>query len=83
MCICVNCARVDRCKTYYKVEENHGVKHLSNNPDFQGNNPKIQINILDMANSEIGVEWDVKGCDSFKLDQGKWSRLRPGEDVPR
>ena len=46
MCICVDCAWVDSCKTYYTVEENHGVRHLSENPDFQGNNPKIHINIL-------------------------------------
>ena len=82
MCICIDCALVNRCKTYFTVEEQHGVKHLSQNPDFQGKNPKIQINILDLPNSEIGIEWDVKGCDSFKLDRGKWSRLRPGEEIP-
>ena len=83
MCICVDCAWVDRCKTYYAVEENHGVKHLTQNPDFQGSNPKIQINIFDMPDSGIGIEWDVKGCDSFKPDQGKWGRLRPGEEIPK
>ena len=83
MCICVDCAWVDRCKTYYKVEENHQVKHLCNNPDFQGTNPKIHVNILDMSDSNIGIEWDVRGCDSFKPDQGKWSRLRPGEEIPK
>ena len=83
MCICVDCAWVDRCKTYYTVEEHHGVKHLSRNPDFQGTNPKIHINILDMPDSNSGIEWDVRGCDSFQLDQGKWSRLRPGEEIPK
>ncbi len=83
MCICVDCAWVDRCKTYYKVEENHGVKHVSKNPDFQGLNPKIHINISEMQNKVIGIEWDVRGCDSFKQDQGKWSRLRPGEEIPK
>mgnify|MGYP001161268744 FL=1 len=83
MCICVDCAWVNRCKTYFTVEENHGVKHLSKNPDFQGTNPKIHINILDMPDSEIGIEWDVRGCDSFQLDKGKWSRLRPGEEIPK
>ena len=82
MCICVNCSWVDRCKTYYAVEEQHGVKHLAPNPDFQGNNPKIHINILEMPNHEIGIEWDVRACDSFQNDQGKWSRLRPGEEIP-
>ena len=83
MCICVDCAWVDRCKTYYEVEENHGVKHISKKPDFQGINPKIHISISEMHNNEIGIEWDVRGCSSFQLDQGKWSRLRPGEDIPK
>ncbi len=83
MCICVNCAWVDRCKTYHTVEENHGVKHLSQNPDFQGTNPKIHINLLNMPDNKIGIEWDVRGCDSFQADQGKWSRLRPGEEIPK
>ena len=82
MCICVNCYWVDRCKTYSAVEEQHGVKHISPNPDFQGNNPKIHINILEMPNHEIGIEWDVRSCESFQNDQGKWSRLRPGEEIP-
>jgi len=83
MCICVDCAWVDRCKTYHTIEEHHGVKHLNMNPDFQGTNPKIHINILDMPDSKIGIEWDVRGCDSFQQDQGKWSRLRPGEEIPK
>ena len=83
MCICVNCAWVDRCKTYYKVEENHGAKHISQNPDFQGINPKIHINISNIQNNGIGIEWDVRACDSFEQDQGKWSRLRPGEEIPK
>ena len=49
----------------------------------QGNNPNIHINIFDMPKSEIGIEWDVRGCDSFLPDQGKWSRLRPGEEIPK
>tara|TARA_B100000700_G_C15008011_1_gene839548 strand:+ start:1036 stop:1287 length:252 start_codon:yes stop_codon:yes gene_type:complete len=83
MCICVNCAWVDRCKTYHKVEENHGAKHISQSPDFQGVNPKIHINISNIQNNGIGIEWDVRACDSFEQDQGKWSRLRPGEEIPK
>tara|TARA_Y100001968_G_C19209418_1_gene643992 strand:+ start:582 stop:833 length:252 start_codon:yes stop_codon:yes gene_type:complete len=83
MCICVDCAWVDRCKTYYKVEEQHGAKHISESPDFQGINPKIHVSIFEEGSHEIGIEWDVRGCDSFKSDQGKWSRLRPGEEIPK
>ncbi len=83
MCICVDCAWVDRCKTYHKVEQNHGVKHISQNPDFQGINPKIHVSISNITNNEVGIEWDVRECDSFKHEQGKWSRLRPGEEIPK
>ena len=82
MCICVNCSWVDRCKTYHSVEDQHGAKHISNNPDFQGNNPKIHISMMDLKDGGIGIEWDVRSCGSFKKDQGKWSRLRPGETIP-
>ena len=83
MCICVDCAWVDRCKTYYKVEENHGAPHISTNPDFQGVNTKIHVSISDIQSNGIEIEWDVRECDSFTQDQGKWSRLRPGEEIPK
>ena len=82
MCICVNCSWVDRCKTYYSVEEQHGVKHISNEPDFQGNNPRIHISVMDLTEGGVGIEWDVRSCGSFIEDKGKWSRLRPGEKIP-
>ena len=82
MCICINCEWVDRCKTYHSVEEQHGAKHLSQNPDFQGNNPKIHVNVMTLPDGEIGIEWDVRGCGSFIEDKGRWQRLRPGEKLP-
>ena len=82
MCICVNCSWVDRCKTYHYVEKQHGVNHLTNNPDFQGKNPKIHISMMDLPDNDIGIEWDVRDCGSYSEDQGKWLRLRPGEELP-
>ena len=82
MCICVNCRWVDRCKTYHAVEAQHGEKHLSSSPDFQGNEPRIHVIVKDVKNSGIQVEWDVQACGSFIEDQGKWLRLRPGEELP-
>ncbi len=82
MCICVNCSWVDRCKTYHAVEKQHGAKHLTNNPDFQGNNPKIHISVMDLPDGEVGMEWDVRACESFAEDSGKWSRLCPGQELP-
>ena len=84
MCICVNCHWVDRCKTYHSVERQHGVAHLNTNPDFQGKDPRIHINVknLDPKEGVSGIEWDVRGCGSFIEDHGRWLRLRPGEKLP-
>ena len=51
-------------------------------PDFQPKDPRIFISVFGMPNAESGVEWDVRSCDSFLEDQGRWQRLRPGQDLP-
>ena len=82
MCICVNCSWVDRCKAYHSVEAQHGVEHLSQTPDIEPRDPLIKINVRSLPEGGIGIEWDVQGCKSFHQDQGRWLRLRPGEDLP-
>lgn len=81
MCICVNCHYVDRCLTYHAVEAQHQQPHLTDTPTFDPVEPEINVNIRN-AGDEIHMEWDVVGCASFKREQGKWARLRPGELVP-
>jgi hypothetical protein len=54
---------------------------LTETPDFEPNEPSINVNIRPRGDV-IEMEWDVVGCRSFKLEQGKWSKLRPGELVP-
>jgi hypothetical protein len=54
---------------------------LSENPNFEPNEPAINVNIR-TANNLIEMEWDVVGCLSFKQETGKWAKLRPGELVP-
>ena len=81
MCICVNCEYVDRCITYHAVEAQHQQPHLTENPNFEPNEPSINVNIRP-NNDVIEMEWDVVGCLSFKEQKGKWSKLRPGELVP-
>jgi hypothetical protein len=81
MCICINCTYVDRCTTYHAVETQHQQLHLTDAPDFEPQEPTINVNIRTDV-SEIQMEWDVVGCLSFTQDAGKWSRLRPGELVP-
>ena len=81
MCICVNCHYVDRCVTYYAVEHQHQQPHLTENPTFEPKEPSINVNIRSREDF-IEMEWDVVGCENFRLEQGKWVKLRPGEPVP-
>lgn len=81
MCICINCHYVDRCTTYHAVETQHQQPHLTETPDFEAVEPTINVNIRTNVD-EIEMEFDVVGCQSFKLEKGKWVRLRPGELVP-
>ena len=81
MCICVNCHYVDRCTTYHAVETQHEQLHLTESPVFEAINTMINVNIR-QDDEIIETEWDVVGCDSFREEVGKWSKLRPGELVP-
>ncbi len=82
MCICINCRWVDRCKAYHSVESKHGAPHLTSTPDIEPDQPVIHVLIMDLADGTTGVEWDVRSCKSFNQDQGRWSRLCPGEAIP-
>ena len=82
MCICVDCRWVDRCQAYHAVERQHGAVHLSESPDFQPSSPRIHVSVLDLPGGGAGIEWDVRGCESFSPEPGRWLRLRPGEPVP-
>ncbi|QVL53222.1 MAG: Ycf34 family protein [Cyanobium sp. M30B3] len=82
MCICVDCRWVDRCQAYHAVERQHGVAHLNDRPDVQPRQPRIHVQVLDLPGGGVGVEWDVRACESFEADPGRWLRLRPGEPLP-
>ncbi len=74
---------MDRCQAYHAVERQHGAVHLTEEPDLVPEQPRIHISVLDLPDGQVGVEWDVRSCDSFVADAGRWSRLRPGAEVPR
>ena len=82
MCICVDCRWVDRCQAYHAVERQHGVVHLCDQPDFEPHSPRIHVSVMDLPSQAVGVEWDVRACESFKAEPGRWQRLRPGQQVP-
>jgi hypothetical protein len=82
MCICVDCRWVDRCQAYHAVERQHGAEHLNPAPDLEPRKPRIHISVRDLAGGRVGVEWDVRACDSFEAETGRWQRLRPGAKLP-
>ena len=82
MCICINCKWVDRCITYHDVEENHGAEHISDRPDIKAKEPFIHVSVIENENGGHSIEWDVRSCSSFKEEIGRWSKLRPGIEVP-
>jgi hypothetical protein len=82
MCICVDCQWVDRCQAYHAVERQHGVPHLQAAPDLVPVQPRIHVQVRDLPDGAVGVEWDVRACGSFEADPGRWRRLRPGQAVP-
>ena len=82
MCICINCKLVDRCRTYHDVEKNLGVEHISDIPNFKPINPYIHVSIIKDSNGDFKTDWDVKSCSSFLEEAGKWSKCRPGSELP-
>ncbi|MCT0227204.1 Ycf34 family protein [Synechococcus sp. CS-1331] len=82
MCICVDCHWVDRCQAYHAVERQHGAAHLCSRPDFLPQQPRIHVQVQDLAGGGVGVEWDVRACRSFQRDGGRWLRLCPGAALP-
>ena len=58
-CICINCKFVDQCKTYRWVEDMHEQPHVAQNPEFEPNDPQIQVFIRDedtLAASPVPAE---------------------------
>lgn len=82
MCICVDCRWVDQCQAYHAVERQHGVAHLTAAPAFTPQEPRIHVQVLDLEDGQVGVEWDVRACSSFELERGRWRRLCPDQVVP-
>jgi hypothetical protein len=49
---------------------------------FQPEQPRIHVQVLDLPDGHVGVEWDVRACGSFVAEPGRWQRLCPGLVVP-
>ncbi|MEN9387095.1 MAG: hypothetical protein RLZZ255_71 [Cyanobacteriota bacterium] len=78
----MDCRWVDQCQAYHAVERQHGVAHLTAAPAFTPQDPRIHVQVLDLEDGQVGVEWDVRACSSFELERGRWRRLCPDQVVP-
>ena len=65
------------------VEKQHGKDPLCGAPDVEPVSPRIHVSLIDLPCGNSGVEWDVRACNSFEEDIGRWLRLRPNEPLPR
>ena len=68
--------------TYHDVEKNHGVEHICNTPNFKPKKPYIHVSIVKDVNGDFKSDWDVQSCSSFLEEVGKWSKCRPGQELP-
>ena len=68
--------------TYHDVENNHGVDHICDFPNFKAKKPYIHVSIVKDVNGDYKTDWDVKSCSSFLEESGKWSKLKPGLELP-
>ena len=68
--------------TYHDVEKNHGVEHVCDIHDFKTKKPYIHVSIIKDLNGDFKTDWDVQSCSSFLEETGKWSKCRPGLELP-
>ena len=68
--------------TYHHVEKNHGVEHICDVPNFNPKKPFIHVSIIQDLNGDFKTDWDVQACSNFLEETGKWSKCKPGLEVP-
>ena len=68
--------------TYHDVENNHGVDHICDAPNFKAKNPFIHVSIIKDENEEYKIDWDVQSCSSFLEHIGKLSESKQGLELP-
>ena len=64
------------------MENNHGVENICNAPNFKAIKPYIHVSIIKDVKGNYKTDWDVRSCSSFLEEAGKWSKCRPGLELP-
>ncbi|CAN0268547.1 unnamed protein product [Ectocarpus sp. 4 AP-2014] len=72
MCICLNCGRINWCRVYFIIEEQHEEKTNSINKSFSPQAPILLCINFFSKNTRYVLEWDVNECLSYQEKPGSW-----------
>lgn len=72
MCICLNCGRINGCKVYFIIEQQHEETNKSLKKSFSPQAPILScINLFSKKTISL-LEWDVNECLSYQEKPGSW-----------
>nr|YP_009326969.1 hypothetical protein [Pleurocladia lacustris]ANS57622.1 hypothetical protein [Pleurocladia lacustris]ANS57766.1 hypothetical protein [Pleurocladia lacustris] len=72
MCICLNCDRINKCRLYFIIEEQHQEKIKGLKKSFSPQGPiLVCLNFFFKKRLYI-IEWDVNECLSYQEKPGSW-----------
>lgn len=75
MCICLNCGRINGCKVYFLIEQQHQERTESIDKSFFPQAPILLCINFFSKKSLYLLEWDVNECLSYEEKPGSWLGL--------
>lgn len=72
MCICLNCNRINRCRIYFIIEQQHQEKIKYQTKLFSPQAPILLCINFFSKKSLYALEWDVNDCLSYQEKPGSW-----------
>lgn len=72
MCICLNCARINGCRVYFLIEQQHQEITKGLTKSFFPQAPILFCINFFSKKSRYFVEWDVNECLSYQEKPGSW-----------
>ena len=58
------------------------MENICDTPNFKAKKPLIHVSIVKDVNDQYTTDWDVQSCASFTEENGKWSKCKPGQEIP-
>ena len=72
MCICLNCDRINGCKVYFLIEQQHQEITKGIDKSFSPQAPILLCINFFSKKSLYLLEWDVNECLSYEEKPGSW-----------